>query len=60
MSAASRHVATGRRRLAGFQVPRRWVVVDEIFEEAASFNARLRDPDGLVLEVSAPTPPGQT
>jgi catechol-2,3-dioxygenase len=30
--------------------------VGEVFEEAVSFNARLRDPDGLVLELTAPKP----
>jgi catechol 2,3-dioxygenase-like lactoylglutathione lyase family enzyme len=28
--------------------------VGEVFEEAVSYNARLRDPDGLVLELTAP------
>ena len=32
----------------------RGIGVGEIFEEAASYNARLHDPDGLVLELSAP------
>jgi catechol 2,3-dioxygenase-like lactoylglutathione lyase family enzyme len=30
--------------------------VGEVFEEAVSYNARLRDPDGLVLELTAPKP----
>jgi catechol 2,3-dioxygenase-like lactoylglutathione lyase family enzyme len=32
------------------------IEVGEVFEEAVSWNARLRDPDGLVLELSAPKP----
>jgi catechol 2,3-dioxygenase-like lactoylglutathione lyase family enzyme len=32
------------------------VDVGEVFEEAVSYNARLRDPDGLVLELTAPKP----
>jgi catechol 2,3-dioxygenase-like lactoylglutathione lyase family enzyme len=32
----------------------RGIEVGEVFEEAVSYNARLRDPDGLVLELSAP------
>ncbi len=32
----------------------REVAVGEIFEEIASHNLRLRDPDGLVLELTAP------
>jgi catechol 2,3-dioxygenase-like lactoylglutathione lyase family enzyme len=32
------------------------VDVGEVFEEAVSWNVRLRDPDGLVLELSAPKP----
>jgi catechol-2,3-dioxygenase len=35
------------------------IEIGEIFEEAASFNARMRDPDGLVLEISAPKPPSR-
>ena len=34
----------------------RGIDVGEVFEEAISFNARLRDPDGLVLELTAPKP----
>jgi glyoxylase I family protein len=34
----------------------RGVDIGEIFEEAVSFNARLRDPDGLTLELTAPKP----
>ena len=34
----------------------RGVDVSEVFEEAVSYNARLRDPDGLVLELTAPKP----
>jgi glyoxylase I family protein len=30
--------------------------VGEVFEEAISYNARLRDPDGLILELTAPKP----
>jgi catechol 2,3-dioxygenase-like lactoylglutathione lyase family enzyme len=30
--------------------------VGEIFEEAVSYNVRLRDPDGLSLELTAPKP----
>jgi glyoxylase I family protein len=32
----------------------RGVEIGEVFEEATSYNARIRDPDGLVLELSAP------
>ena len=32
----------------------RGIDVGDVFEEAISFNARIRDPDGLVLELSAP------
>jgi catechol 2,3-dioxygenase-like lactoylglutathione lyase family enzyme len=32
----------------------RGVEIGNVFEEAASYNARIRDPDGLVLELSAP------
>ena len=32
----------------------RGIVVGEVFEEAVSYNARIADPDGLVLELSAP------
>ena len=28
--------------------------IGEVFEEAVSYNARLRDPDGLVVELTAP------
>ena len=28
--------------------------IGDVFEEAVSYNARIRDPDGLVLELSAP------
>jgi hypothetical protein len=28
--------------------------VGEVFEEAASYNVRLTDPDGLVVELTAP------
>jgi catechol 2,3-dioxygenase-like lactoylglutathione lyase family enzyme len=31
----------------------RGIDIGDIFEEAVSFNARLRDPDGLVLELTA-------
>jgi hypothetical protein len=34
----------------------RGIDVGEVFEEAISYNARLRDPDGLVLELTAPKP----
>ena len=34
----------------------RGIAVGEIFEEAVSYNARIHDPDGLVLELSAPKP----
>lgn len=34
----------------------RAVDVGDIFEEAASHNLRLRDPDGLALELTAPKP----
>lgn len=30
------------------------IEIGEIFDEAVSHNARLRDPDGLVLELTAP------
>lgn len=30
------------------------VAIGPIFEEAVSYNARLADPDGLVLEITAP------
>ena len=32
----------------------RGIDVGDVFEEVVSFNARIRDPDGLVLELSAP------
>ena len=32
----------------------RGVDVGDVFEEATSYNVRLRDPDGLVLELTAP------
>ncbi|MEO8693989.1 MAG: VOC family protein [Acidimicrobiales bacterium] len=32
----------------------RGIAVGEVFEEAVSYNARVIDPDGLVLELSAP------
>jgi catechol-2,3-dioxygenase len=32
----------------------RGIDVGEVFEEAVSYNARLRDPDGLVVELTAP------
>jgi len=32
----------------------RAVAVGEVFEEAVSWNVRLRDPDGLALELTAP------
>jgi glyoxylase I family protein len=32
----------------------RGIDVSEVFEEAVSYNVRLRDPDGLVLELTAP------
>ena len=32
----------------------RGVEIGEVFEEATSYNARIRDPDGLVLELTAP------
>jgi catechol 2,3-dioxygenase-like lactoylglutathione lyase family enzyme len=32
----------------------RGVDVSDVFEEATSYNLRLRDPDGLVLELTAP------
>jgi catechol 2,3-dioxygenase-like lactoylglutathione lyase family enzyme len=32
------------------------VAIGPIFEEAVSYNARLTDPDGLVLELTAPKP----
>jgi hypothetical protein len=28
-----------------------------VFEEAVSYNVRIIDPDGLVLELGAPRPP---
>jgi catechol 2,3-dioxygenase-like lactoylglutathione lyase family enzyme len=34
----------------------RGIAIGEVFEEAVSYNARIRDPDGLVLELSAPKP----
>jgi hypothetical protein len=34
----------------------RGIDVGEVFEEAISYNARLCDPDGLVLELTAPKP----
>ncbi len=34
----------------------RGFVVTDIFEEAASFNARVMDPDGLSIEVTSPKP----
>ena len=34
----------------------RGVDIGEVFEEAVSYNVRIRDPDGLVLELSAPKP----
>ena len=34
----------------------RGVAVGEVFEEAASYNTRICDPDGLVLELTAPKP----
>ncbi|HLY82317.1 MAG TPA: VOC family protein [Acidimicrobiales bacterium] len=33
------------------------VDVGDVFEEAVSYNARITDPDGLVLELSAPRRP---
>lgn len=30
------------------------VEIGEVFEEATSYNARIRDPDGLALELSSP------
>jgi hypothetical protein len=32
----------------------RGFVVSDIFEEATSFNAKLSDPDGLVIELTTP------
>jgi catechol 2,3-dioxygenase-like lactoylglutathione lyase family enzyme len=32
------------------------IAVGDVFEEATSYNARLRDPDGLVVELTAPKP----
>ena len=32
----------------------RGIVVGDVFEEVVSYNARIHDPDGLVLELSAP------
>jgi hypothetical protein len=32
------------------------VDVSEVFEEAVSYNVRLRDPDGLIIELTAPKP----
>jgi catechol 2,3-dioxygenase-like lactoylglutathione lyase family enzyme len=32
----------------------RGIAVSDVFEEAVSYNARIHDPDGLVLELSAP------
>ena len=32
------------------------IAVGDVFEEAVSYNARIHDPDGLVLELSAPKP----
>ena len=32
----------------------RGVAVGDVFEEAVSYNVRLRDPDGLMLELTAP------
>lgn len=32
----------------------RGIDIGDVFEEAVSYNARIRDPDGLVLELSAP------
>jgi hypothetical protein len=32
----------------------RGIDVGPVFEEAISYNARIHDPDGLVLELSAP------
>jgi glyoxylase I family protein len=34
----------------------RGIDIGEVFEEAISYNARIHDPDGLVLELSAPKP----
>ena len=34
----------------------RGIDVSEVFEEAVSYNARLRDPDGLILELTTPKP----
>jgi catechol 2,3-dioxygenase-like lactoylglutathione lyase family enzyme len=34
------------------------VDVGEVFEEAVTYNLRMVDPDGLVLELSAPRRPG--
>jgi hypothetical protein len=34
----------------------RGIDVGDVFEEAVSYNARLCDPDGLVLELTAPKP----
>jgi catechol 2,3-dioxygenase-like lactoylglutathione lyase family enzyme len=36
----------------------RGVDVGDVFEEAVSYNVRMADPDGLVLELSAPRRPG--
>ena len=30
------------------------ISVGDVFEEVASYNARITDPDGLILELSAP------
>ena len=32
------------------------IAIGEVFEEAVSYNARLRDPDGKVIELTAPKP----
>jgi glyoxylase I family protein len=32
----------------------RGIAIGDVFEEAVSYNARIHDPDGLVLELSAP------
>jgi catechol 2,3-dioxygenase-like lactoylglutathione lyase family enzyme len=34
----------------------RGIDVGDVFEDAVSYNARLRDPDGLVVELTAPKP----